>query len=52
MEKFMILLTPKDGNELSMMWEANCKDVDAAKEQATAYLAMGGSRFCIRDSIV
>ena len=41
----MILLTPEDDNDLSMMWEANCKDVDAAKQQATAYLAMAGTKF-------
>ncbi len=45
MEKFMILLTPKNDEELSMMWEATCKDVDAATQQAIAYLAMTGSKF-------
>ena len=45
MEKFMILLTPEDDDELSMMWEANCKDVDAAEQQAKAYLAMAGTKY-------
>ena len=49
MEKFMILLTPKDDNELSMMWEANCKDVDAAEQQAKAYLAMAGPKYKYAD---
>ena len=45
MEKFMILLTPKNDEELSMIWEVTCKDVDAATQQATAYLDMTGSKF-------
>lgn len=45
MQKFMILLTPKDDEELAMMWEANCADVEAAQQQATAYLAMAGPKY-------
>ncbi len=45
MTKFMILLTPESDADLSMMWEANCTDVDAAKAQATAYLAMAGPKY-------
>ena len=44
MEKFMILLTPATDEELVTLWEVNCKDVDAAKQQAVAYLAMAGKR--------
>ena len=28
-----------------MMWEANCADVEAAQQQATAYLAMAGPKY-------
>lgn len=45
MEKYMILLIPQDDNELTVMWEANCKDVEAARNQATAYLAMAGQKY-------
>ena len=45
MEKFMILLTPKDDKELVMMLEANCADLEAAQAQATAYLVMAGPNF-------
>ena len=41
----MILLTPKDDDEKTMMWEANCSDVEAAQQQATAYLAMAGPKY-------
>lgn len=41
----MILLTPKDDDGLAMMWEANCKDVDAAQQQAKAYLGMAGTQY-------
>lgn len=41
----MILLTPVNDEELTMMWEANCADLDAAQKCATAYLAMAGSKF-------
>lgn len=45
MEKFRILLTPSSEDDLFYEWEVNCKDVEAAKESATAYLAMSGSKF-------
>lgn len=45
MGKYMILLTPCDDNDLSVMWEANCKDPEAAQQQATAYLGMAGKKF-------
>ena len=45
MEKFMILLTPEDANEKLMMWEANCTNIEAAQQQATAYLAMAGPKY-------
>lgn len=49
MEKFMILLTPEDENEKLMMWEANCTNVEAAQQQATAYLAMAGPKYKYAD---
>lgn len=45
MEKFMILLSPEEDSELAMLWEASCKDVEEAKKQATAYLAMAGKKY-------
>ncbi len=45
MEKFRIILNPSDDNDLVYEWEVNCKDVEAAREQATAYLAMSGEKF-------
>ena len=45
MEKFRILLIPANEEDLVYEWEANCMNVDAAKEQATAYLAMSGEKF-------
>ena len=45
MEKFRIILIPACDDDLVYEWEANCKDVEAAKEQATAYLAMSGDKF-------
>lgn len=50
MEEFIIILTPANDEDLVHGWKVNCKDVDAARDQANAYLAMAGSRF--KDAIV
>lgn len=46
MEKFRILLVPSNEEDhLYYEWDVCCKDVQAAKEQATAYLAMAGDKY-------
>lgn len=45
MDKFKIILVPVNEEDLVYEWEANCKDVESAKEQATAYLAMTAPKF-------
>lgn len=45
MDKFRIILTPASEEGLLFQWDVNCRDVNAAKEEATAYLAMSGDKF-------
>lgn len=51
MEKFRILLVPaNDEEEHYYEMDVNCKDVLAAKDQASVYLAMAGQKY--RSAIV
>lgn len=44
MEKFRIVLTPSDSEGLLTIMDITARNVDAAREQATAYLAMLGNQ--------
>ena len=45
MDKYRIILVPADNDELYHEFEASCKDVDAARQQATVYLVMQQGRY-------
>ena len=50
MENFRIILSPESDDDLLYQWDVRCRDVNAAREQATAYLIMSGTRY--RSAIV
>lgn len=45
MDTYRILLIPTAEDDLIYEWETHCKDLEAAKSQARAYLSFAGDKF-------
>ena len=45
MNKFRIIFCPLNDEDLFYEWDITCRDVEEAKNQASAYLGMSGTKY-------